>query len=436
MKIIFIVIDGLGDKPIPELGNKTPLEAAETLNLDFLVGQGICGLVNPWMAKGKLPTSEDAHLALFGYNPKTSNPGRGVLEVLGIGEKISENDVCLRGNFATIDKDFKIIDRRAGRIENTEQLIKAVNRIKIKGVYPVKSPTNRGARPEGEQFNRVKFIIKKAFGHRVGIIIKGKNLSSNITSNDPKKTGVRPLQILAKDRSKEAEFTAKILNEFLEKAEQVLKKQGLNKKRKQQGKLPANYILVRGAGKLKKIKSFREKYNLRTACIAGGTLYKGIGKYLGMDLIKVKGANGLPTTDIRGKFIAARNALYPPKTPPFLKKGGMARVNHYDFVFCHLKATDNLAEDGDYLGKKEFIEKIDKNLKSILNLKNTLLVITADHSTCCSLKRHCKNPVPILVFGNKIKADRVNKFSEKSCKKGGLGKINQLNLMSVILKMR
>ena len=116
-KILLIVIDGLGDEPISQLKNQTPLEAAKTPNLDFLAKNGISGLVLPWLEKGKLPTSEDTHLALFGYDPKIANPGRGVLEVLGTGQEILPGDVCLRGNFATVDKKMKILDRRAGRIE-------------------------------------------------------------------------------------------------------------------------------------------------------------------------------------------------------------------------------------------------------------------------------------------------------------------------------
>ena len=388
-KILLIIIDGLGDEPIPQLGNKTPLEKAFIPNLDWLAKNGICGLISPFFEKGKFPTSEDTHLALFGYNPKIYNPGRGVLEVLGIGAKISKNDVCFRGNFATVDEDLKIIDRRAGRIEKTEDLIEDLNKIKIRGV---------------------KVLVKKAFGHRIGLILRGKNLSGKITANDPKKTGVRPEKVRAE--VKKAEFTAKILNEFLEKAHQILKTHPLNKK----SGLPVNYILVRGAGKIKTVKSFQEKYGLKSAFIAGGTLYKGIGKILGMEPISVRGANGLTTTNLGGKFRAAKKTL-----------------RNYDFIFLHIKAADNLAEDGNFLGKKKFIEKIDKNLKPVLNLKDTLVVITADHSTCSLLKRHCNRPIPILIFGNGI--DSVKEFSEKAGQKGSLGKIKQIDSMKKILKL-
>jgi len=398
-KILLIVIDGLGDEPISQLKNQTPLEAAKTPNLDFLAKNGISGLVLPWLEKGKLPTSEDTHLALFGYDPKIANPGRGVLEVLGTGQEILPGDVCLRGNFATVDKKMKILDRRAGRIENTEPLIEAISNIKIEGV---------------------KFLIKKAFSHRIGIVMRGvqspPNLSSEISDGDPKITGVQPRQIKPKDKTKEAKFIAKVLDEFLEKAHLILKNHPLNEERK----FPANYILVRGAGKMKKFLDFSKKYKLRACCIAGGTLYKGIGKYLGMDLIEVEGANGLPNTNLKGKFLTAKNAL---------KK--------YNFIFLHIKAADNLAEDGNFFGKKEFIEKLDNNLGPMIKLKNVLLIVTGDHSTSSLQKSHCKNSNPILIFGHHPPTAQqgiVKKFSEKECKKGKLGKIKQINLMKKILK--
>jgi len=378
MRIILVVIDGLGDELIPELNNKTPLQAAFTPYFDKMAENGTTGFVLPFFEKGHLPTSEDTHLALFGYEPEKYNPGRGVFEVLGNGMKPKTGDVCLRGNFATINKQGKIIDRRACRIENTETLVKAINNIKIEGV---------------------KFIVKKAVAHRIGIIMRCRGLSPKISTGDPKKSGVKPLKILPKESSGKAIFTARVLNEFLEKTHLILKNQPLNKRRK----LPANYLLVRGAGSLKNIPSFQEKYGLKAACIAGGALYKGIGKALGMDLINVKGANALPTTNLKGKFLAAKKAL-----------------GKYGFVFCHIKAVDNLAEDGKYREKKEFIEKIDKNLKPLLGLKDVLVVITGDHATCSLLKRHCLKPVPLIIYG---------------AKKGVLGKIEQIRLMPEILTL-
>ncbi|MBU0476697.1 2,3-bisphosphoglycerate-independent phosphoglycerate mutase, partial [Patescibacteria group bacterium] len=397
-----IVIDGLGDRPIPELGDKTPLESAQTPNLDWLAKEGICGLVETFKFAKEIPRSDTAHLALFGYDPKIYYLGRGPYEAAGIGMGLEEGDVALRGNFAAVDNNLKIIDRRAGRISDTQSLVDALSGIEIEGV---------------------KFLIKKSYGHRAVLVLRGNGLSDSISDGDSHKTGERIDKILpicigkcGVKRIKDAQFTAKILNEFLEKSHQILKNHPLNQKREKQGLLPANYLLVRGAGFLKETPSFKEKYGLRACCIAGGGLYKGIGKILGMDEIKVQGATGLPDTNLGGKVLAARENL-----------------ERYDFIFVHIKAADNLAEDGNFKGKKEFIEKIDENLKPLLNLKNTLIVVTADHSTCCILKRHCKDPVPVLIFG--VDSDNINKFSEKDCKGGKLGEVGQLDLLPTILSL-
>jgi 2,3-bisphosphoglycerate-independent phosphoglycerate mutase len=396
-KILLIIIDGLGDEKIPALGNKTPLEAAETPNLDYLAKEGICGLMIPFKFKWQeYPTSDVSHLALLGFDPRKYYLGRGVYEALGARVELKKGDVALRVNFATVDKNLKILDRRAGRIEKTKELITALNKIRIEGV---------------------QFFLKKAFGHRAVLRIRSnQKLSCNITDGDPHKIGIKPKKIKPKDKTKEAKFTAQILNQYLEKAHQILENHPLNKKKRGTGFLPANYLLVRGAGSLKEIPTFHTKFGMKAACIAGGTLYKGIGKALGMDLIKVKGANGKPTTNLKGKFLAAKKTL---------KK--------YDFVFLHIKATDNLAEDGNWLKKKAFIEKVDKSLKPILDIKNAIVVITSDHNTSSKLKRHYFAPVPLLVFDKK--EDNVSEFSENACKKGGLGKFNSLRLLAILKKL-
>ncbi|MBZ9572976.1 2,3-bisphosphoglycerate-independent phosphoglycerate mutase [Patescibacteria group bacterium] len=397
MKILFIVLDGLGDRPIRELGNKTPLEAARTPNLDFLAREGICGLMK-LKFRGATPTSEEAHFSLFGYDPEFYKIRRGIITARGCGMRAKKGDVALRGNFATVDERLNTIDRRAGRISNTQPLIKALKGIKI---------------------DNVKLLLKSATEYRLGIILRGRNLSPNISDGDPfyGKLGKRARKIKPLDKTPKASFTAKILNEFLKKAHKILKEHPQNKKREKLGQLSANYLLVRGASTIKKLPPFKKRYGVRACCIAGKFLYQQIGRILGMDVVKVRGANGLPNTNLKGKIQASEKAL---------KK--------YDFVFLHIKATDSLAEDGDFRGKKKFIEKIDKNLKPLLKLKNTLIVVTADHSTCSKLKRHCSEPVPVLVCGGE--KDKVKKFSERECSKGKIGKIKSIDFLKLIVKMR
>ncbi len=390
-KIALIIIDGLGDRPISGLKNKTPLEAAKTPNLDWLVKEGICGLMIP-VHQTAIPTSEEGHLSLFGYDTKKYSVRRGLFTATGSGIKMEKGDVALRGNFATVDYKFKVIDRRAGRIDKTRPLIKALNGIII---------------------DKVRCLVRYAGGYRIGIVLRGKGLSNKISDGDPHygKLEIGLRKIVPLDKSASAKFTAQVLNKFLDKAHLILNEHPFN-----EGKaLPANYILVRGASSLVRLPNFNKRYGLRACCIAGKALYMQIGGLLGMDLIKVKGADGSINTNLKGKISAVEKNL---------KK--------YDFVFLHIKATDSLAEDGDYLGKKKFIEKIDRSLKPLLGLRNTLIVVTADHSTCCSLKRHCKELIPLLIYGAGV--DDVSQFSEKDCRKGKLGKMKQTDLMKNILK--
>lgn len=397
VKILLIVIDGLGDGPIPELENKTPLEAARTPNLDYLAKQGVCGIIDAfkfdWQDK---PESDTCHLALFGYEPEKYHLGRGVYEAFGIGVKLRKGDIALRANFAAINEDLKIIDRRAGRIESTQPLVESLKDIEIEGV---------------------KFLLFKSYGHRAVLVLRNSNLSAEISDSDPKEEGSEIKKVIAKRELPEAIFTAKILNRYLLEVYQILKNHPFNLERVKTGLLPANCILTRRAGKFQETVAFKEKYGLSACCIAGGALYKGIGRILGMDLIEVEGANGFKNTNLKGKISAAKDAL-----------------KNYDFVFLHIKAADSLAEDGNFIGKKEFIERIDENLKPLLFLKNTLIIVTADHSTCSLLKRHCSEPIPILIFGNG--KDSVEKFSEKACLKGNLGRFNQLDLMPLFRNLK
>lgn len=400
MKIILIVIDGLGDEPIPELGNKTPLEAAKTPHLDWLASHGICGLARP-IFETAIPTSEGSHLSLFGYKP---NIGRGLIEARALKVELKPRDIALRGNFATVDEKLNILDRRAGRIADTKPFIKSLS---------------------GKIIDGIEFLIYPIAEHRIVLILRGKNLSDKITNGDPyyEKLENKAEKIVSLDKSLKAKFTAEVLNKFLFAAQQILKDHPLNKDREKNNQPLVNYILTRGAGSPQKIPSFKEKYGLNACGIAGKNLYQGIARLLGMKLIKVKGANGLPTTNLKGKFLAIKKAS-----------------EKYNFVFCHIKAADSLAEDGNFLGKKEFIEKIDDNLEPILKIKNTLIVVTADHSTCSKLKRHCDKPCPVLIYSSllhksvTLSTNKPKKFSEKNCLKGTLGLFPQQQLMLKILE--
>ncbi len=389
-RVIAVICDGLGDRPIPEFDYKTPLEAAATPNLDKLATEGECGMMHT-LGRGKVPGSDTAHLEIFGYDMATCYSGRGPIEVAGLGMQLHDGDVALRGNMGTVE-DGIIKDRRAGRIRVVTPLCEAVDGMKI---------------------DDCTFIVKPGTAHRAGVIIRGEGLSDAIIDADPHVPDVPIREVMRTDDTAEAKRTAGVLNKFLAQAHEVMKDHPYNKERIANGELPGNYLLVRGAGQYKVVDSFQQKYELSSCCIAGGGLYKGIGAFLGMEVLEVPGATALPDTDVEAKF-----------------KLAIEKIKQYEFVFVHVKAADSLAEDGDFQAKKEFIAKIDKAVPILFDKPDDcLLVWTADHSTACEMKAHCADPVPVMFHGGAVRADSVTAFGERACAEGGFGTIVGLDLM-------
>jgi 2,3-bisphosphoglycerate-independent phosphoglycerate mutase len=396
-KAMLLVMDGLGDRPIKELEWLTPLEAAGTPNFDALAARGVCGVQNA-IGLGMRPGSDTSHLTILGYDLEKYYTGRGTIEVAGLGMGLEEGDVAFRGNLGTVDENLMVTDRRAGRVSDTGPFVRDLDGLRYQGITLLAQPGT---------------------GHRVGIILRGPGLSSRVSDNDPHEVGVKVHEAHPLDDSPEAGFTAMVLNHFLMEAHRHLKNNPLNQDRLKQGKPPANYLLARGAGYYKKIEPFEERYGLRACAIAGGGLYKGIGAFTGMDVFQVEGATGLPDTDIAAKFQAALNALQ----------------GDFDFAFVHVKATDTFGEDGDFLGKKSFIEKIDAAAGLLLDAP-FLLAVTADHSTPCALKRHSGDPVPLMMIGDGlVRTDAVTTFGERACARGGMGRLTGLQVMPEIINL-
>jgi len=399
-KVIFIICDGMPDRPIKELGNKTPLEVARTPNLDAIARDGISGMMHT-INIGVRPGSDTAHLSIFGYDPYSYYSGRGPYECAGIGMDILTGDVAFRANAGTLDKNEILVDRRAGRISSTKKVIEALGKIEIRGV---------------------EFILQSSLGHRIGLVIRGKGLSTKISDQDPHKTGVKLLEMRPLDGSPEAKFTAYIMNQFTKIVNEKLKDTEYNKRRTKEGKLPANTILFRGAGSIpENLLSFRDKYKLRSAFIAGAPMYKGIAKILGMDVVAfndIDKVTGLPDSQVDVKI-----------------KKAMALENDHDIIFVHIKAADSLAEDGNYKGKIEFIEKIDKALEPLAKSNEYITVITADHTTSSKLQMHTADPVPITIKGEGIRTDDIERYTERECAKGRLGMIRGENVMPILIDL-
>lgn len=391
--------------PVPELGDKTPLEAADTPNLDRLAKNGKTGLMYV-LGKGRRPNSDEAHLVLFGYDLEKDYPGRGPIEAAGVGIELQEGDIAIRANLATVDKDLRVIDRRAGRIEDSRGFIKDLDGMEIEGI---------------------KFILKPGTGHRVALVMRGKGLSDKISNSDVhyvtednivKNWESLPVNVIKPlDNSAEANFTARVLEKYLKKAHEILEKNSLNIEKEQKGEPKGNYLLTRGPGYFKQLQSFKEKWGKSACCIAGAGLYKGLGVMAGMDLINVDGATGLPNTNVLAKINAAKE-----------------QINHYDFVFTHIKPADIFGENGDFQGKKDFIEKIDQALDSLEECGATIC-LTADHATPCSLKDHSTDPVPVLISEPGTVGDEIEKFNESECKKGSLGEFEGKDLLRILFSL-
>jgi len=389
-KVLLIILDGASDRPV---NGKTPLQLANTPNLDKIASMGISGIMDT-IAPGVRPGSDVAHLALLGYDPREMYTGRGPFEAAGAGIPVKKGDVAFRCNFAT-KRNNVIVDRRAGRIRETNELVKAIQ--------------------EGIHLD-VGFVFEKSAGHRAALVLRGDGLDPNVSDSDPKHDdeAVRSVRAL----KPEAERTAHIINEFTRQVESILERHPLNVERAKAGKPPANTILMRGAGTVPDINTFLEKYGLKGAVIAATALVIGIGRICGLNYIETKGATGGTDSNINSKVKNAIDAL---------KK--------HDFVLLNIKGTDEASHDGDAEKKTGFISKIDEVLAPVVGLKDTLVVVTADHSTPVVVRDHSADPVPVMIAGPGVRADDVRAYDEISAATGGLNRIRGVDLMPILMDL-
>jgi len=422
-KIFYIVLDGLGDTPLKELGNKTPLEAALTPNMDKLARAGKTGVVHT-VAKGIAPESDIAVISLLGYDAHKYYTGRGPLESFAEGLKVEDGNVAFRVNFATVEDDGKTIkDRRVGRNLSTQEAQLLAKEINSKVTL-----TN------------ATFEFKSTIGHRGILVIRAMHtqLSAWITNTDPAydregvfglaKEKFEPFVDESKpmsgyESSQPAIDAANLLNEFTLKSHQVLQEAAINKKRVADGKVPANVILSRDAGDhLPKFPPMSELYKVKFGSFVEMPVEKGIALLTGISIVDVPSRTGHVDVDYA---VWAKIALQ--------------KINDYDGLYIHIKGPDEPGHDGDYKLKKDSIEAIDKyffaNLLPHLKMSDCIIVVTADHSTPCALKAHSADPAPLLVCGGKIKSDGTMSFSEKAAAEGSLGEILGKDLMGLLIKL-
>ena len=375
-KIVLLVADGIGD--LPSENNKTVLERAFIPNLDKLASKSVCGLTDP-ISCGITPGSGPAHLSLFGYDPIKYQIGRGVLEALGIGMELTSRDLACRGNFATLDKEGIITDRRAGRIatELNEKLCKLMQ-------------------DKINQIGDVKIIIKPGKEHRFVVVFRGDGLEDALSDADPQKVGEKIK--FAEPLDSKAKKSVETVNEFMKQATEVLKAHH-----------PANTVLLRGFAKYPGLPTMKELFKLTPAAIATYPMYKGLAKLVGMDILETGESLSDEFKTLQDNF------------------------SRYDFFYLHIKKTDSYGEDGNFEQKIKVIEEVDKYIPEVLALKPDVLVVTGDHSTPALMKGHSWHPNPFVLFSKYIRVDEAEQFNEKECVKGGLGRFPAVDVLPLMM---
>lgn len=385
---LFLIQDGLGDRPLGALAGRTPLEAADTPTLDRLAAAGRTGVVDI-VAPGVKVGTDVGHLVLFGQDAARVRCGRGAIEAAGMGILLEADEIALRYNFATVDPDGVIADRRAGRIRSrTWELARSLNDQQL----------DHGV--------TVRFLA--ATEHRGVVILKGDRLSAAVSDSDPGAAGAPSRKVAALNGSADASYTADLLNHILGRVREILADHPVNRDRADRGLAVANAILTRGAGAACRLESVAERLGLKIACVSGECTVLGMARLAGFEPISLPGMTANLDTDLALKARATTGALH-----------------EYDVVYLHVKGPDIAGHDGRPEGKRDFITCTDSMLAAILSeLDQPVLVAAgADHATPCELGDHSDDPVPVLLSGPSIAPDSVTAYSEGCCAAGDLGRI-------------
>jgi len=417
-RVLYVILDGLGDRPVPELDGRTPLEAAATPHLDRLADAGRQGTVIT-VGKGIAPESDVAVMAVLGYDPMRYHAGRGPLEALGAGLRFHDGDLALRGNFATVGEGWSIVDRRVGR-NLTSPEAKALADAVTEQVRLQQGPAD--------------FVVRASRGHRCAVVLYPREgrLSAQITNTDPAYARVKGMGVAKAvagttveectplDDSPEAWISAELVNEFTRKSREAMDAHPVNQRRRAEGKLPGNAILVRDAGDhLPAVPSIEERFGIAFGCFVEMPVERGIATLLGMTVIEVPPSEG--NVEAVYRQWAHRAA---------------EEIGRHGGLYMHLKGPDEPGHDGNAAAKRDIIALIDRaffgELLPRLDLGETLIAVTADHATPVGLKTHSDDPVPLLVSGGGVKPDATRRYSEREAAAGDLGVLAGVDIMPLL----
>lgn len=409
-QIFYVILDGLGDDPVEAFGGKTPLEAAATPHLDRLARDGRNGYVTT-VGEGIAPESDIAVLSILGYDPHEHHTGRGPLEAVGAGIDVRDGDLAYRVNFATVDEDgegWSIVDRRVGRDLSSEEAQALAQEVQDK-------VTLDGA----------TFDFRATIGHRGVLVLRANDghLSAEVENSDPaygregalgvaKETFVnRVVPVTPIDGhhgDPAAVLAADLTNRWLRESYEVLRASEVNAKRAADGKLPGNFILTRDGGDhLPKLTPFKEKFGPQMGCFVEMPVELGIARLTEMGVVEAPSGIGQ-----REQYEAWASLA-------------LEAIEGFDGLYIHIKGPDVPAHDGDHEAKLANIELIDAvffgALLDDLDLKRSVVAVTADHSTSCARRAHTDGPVPLLISGGSVSPDGVQTFGETAARDGAIG---------------
>jgi len=418
-KILCVVIDGLGDRPDADLGGRTPLEAADTPFLDELAQKGETGLLDT-VGPGVAPESDAAAMSILGYDVDEFHTGRGPLEAHGAGMDVPDGCLAWRGDFAAVDGDWNIVDRRSGRdltAAEARQLAAAVR--------------------EEVVLDEATFELRHATGHRACLVIQSLTqlLSGDVDNCDPayrrrgafsvavENAGRRVAEAEPLRDSPAARLGAQLTNQFLRRSQAVLDRHPVNQRRREVGKLPANFILLRDAGdRLPRLPPFQLRFGIRFGSLVEMPAEIAVAWLTGMGLVAV------PST-----------AAEPEKTLADWSARTISALADFDGVYVHVKGPDRFGHDGDPRGKAACIEAIDRlyfgPLVRALPLPDYVVAVTADHSTPCATRAHSADPVPILISNGGLEPEGALQFSEGEAARGLLGKLRGPELVPRLVEI-
>ncbi len=409
-RLLYVCLDGLGDDPVPALGDRTPLEAARTPFMDALAAQGRTGTVVT-VGPGIAPESDIAVFAILGYDPREQHPGRGIVEAVGAGMGFRDGELAYRVNFATADWP-RIVDRRVGRDLTTDEaraLAAEVNeKLKLPGAT---------------------FELRSTVEHRGVLVIRAEEgpLSAQVTNTDPayRKEGSLGVALetfeLEVARCEPLESTdaarraAELTNAFVEGAAKILDASEVNARRRRNGKLPANLVLTRDGGDhIPKLQPIKERFGPTWGCFVEMPVERGIAMLLGMASVDAPRLSA--EADYARWADLASEAL-----------------DGFDALYVHIKGPDVPAHDGRAEDKRDVIEVIDRaffgEVLPMIDRSRTIVAVTADHSTSCVRKAHTAEPVPLLVSGGPVQPDGSTSFGERACAAGSLGHLRGVDIV-------